>query len=155
MAVFKCISVSQPFAHLIVEGKKTIELRSWNTNFRGEFLIHAPAKIRIKDCHRLGIDARSLVVSAIIGKAEIYDVKEYHTKKELEKDRKYHFAGPDFSGSKFGFMIKSAKKFSMPIPYKGKLGFFDVKLHASKTKDEQIVTDIFDEEYRTQWINHH
>ena len=42
----KCLSVSQPFADLIILGKKTIELRKWNTNFRGELLIHSPLKIR-------------------------------------------------------------------------------------------------------------
>ena len=40
----KCLSVCQPFAELIVQGKKTIELRKWNTKFRGEFLIHAAKK---------------------------------------------------------------------------------------------------------------
>ncbi|MEW6042871.1 MAG: ASCH domain-containing protein [Thermoproteota archaeon] len=155
MTTLKCLSVSQPFAELIVTGKKTIELRSWNTSFRGEFLIHAPTKIRTQDCQRLGIDASSLDVGVIVGKAVLYDVKEYRTKKELEQDRKYHFAGPEFSGSKFGFMLKSAKKFAMSIPHKGQLGFFDVTLPDSKIKDEQIAAEIFDEEYRTQWINHH
>lgn len=155
MATLKCLSVSQPFADLIVSGKKTIELRKWNTNFRGEFLIHSPTKIRTQDCQRLGMVVASLVVGAIVGKAVLYGVKEYHTKKEWERDRKYHLAGPEFSGSKFGFMLKSAKKFAIPIPYKGQLGFFDVTLPDSKIKDEQIATEIFDEEYRTQWINHH
>ena len=37
----KALSLKQPFAELIVSGKKNIELRKWNTKFRGEFLIHA------------------------------------------------------------------------------------------------------------------
>ena len=65
----KCLSISQPFADLIVKGKKTIELRSWNTNFRGEFLIHAPIKIRKDDYKRLKIKTK-LSTGAIIGKAE-------------------------------------------------------------------------------------
>ena len=47
----KCLSVSQPFAELIILGKKTIELRKWNTNYRGELLIHAPLKIRKEDAN--------------------------------------------------------------------------------------------------------
>ena len=42
----KCLSICQPFAELIIQNKKTIELRKWNTSFRGEFLIHVPIKIR-------------------------------------------------------------------------------------------------------------
>ena len=51
----KCLSVCQPFAELIVEGKKTIELRKWNTKFRGEFLVHAAKNILTKDCKRMKI----------------------------------------------------------------------------------------------------
>ena len=91
----KCLSVSQPFADLIISGKKTIELRNWNTNFRGEFLIHSPIKIRTEDCKRLKI-TKKLVTGAIIGKAELYDVKKYNSSKEVKKDQKFHFASKKF-----------------------------------------------------------
>ena len=91
----KCLSVSQPFADLIISGKKTIELRKWNTNFRGEFLIHAPLKIRTDDCKRLKIN-KKFVTGAIVGKAEIYDVKKYNSKKEIKDDKKFHFASKNF-----------------------------------------------------------
>ena len=81
----KCLSVSQPFADLIITGKKTIELRKWNTNFRGEFLIHAPLKVRTKDCKRLKIN-KKFVTGTIVGKAEIYGVKNYSSIKEIKAD---------------------------------------------------------------------
>jgi len=84
----KCLSVSQPFANLLVHAKKTIELRRWNTNFRGEFLVHAPLAIRKDDCKRLKINQKNLVRGAIIGKAEIYDVKKYKTNSEIKLDSK-------------------------------------------------------------------
>lgn len=37
----KVLSILQPWASLIVLGHKKIETRSWNTNYRGELLIHA------------------------------------------------------------------------------------------------------------------
>ena len=72
----KCLSICQPFANLVIKGKKTIELRKWNTKFRGEFLVHAPQKIRLDDCKRLNIKP-NLTVGAIIGKVELIDVKKY------------------------------------------------------------------------------
>jgi len=54
----KCLSICQPFADLIIQNKKTIELRKWNTNFRGIFLVHAPIKIRKEDCKRLKINKK-------------------------------------------------------------------------------------------------
>jgi len=149
----KCLSISQPFADLIVKGKKTIELRSWNTNFRGEFLVHAPIKIRKKDCKRLKLTSK-LTTGAIIGKAEIYDVKKYSSTGRVRKDAKKHFASKNFYSRKYGFCLKNAKEFRVPIPYKGKLGFFDANLKP-KIKKNQIKTDLIEEEYRYQWIGHH
>ncbi len=151
----KCLSVSQPFADLIIHGKKTIELRRWNTSFRGEFLIHSPLKIRPADCKRLGINPNNLVKGAIIGKAEIYDVKKYNSKSEIIKDSKKHHASKSFQNNKYGFLIKNAKPFRIPIPTKGKLGFFEVKLEQKKIKKSEIISDLIDEEYRYQWIGRH
>lgn len=150
----KCLSISQPFADLIVSGEKTIELRKWNTNFRGEFLIHTPIKIRIEDYKRLKI-TKKLVTGAIIGKAELYDVKKYNSSKEVKNDQKFHFASKNFQNKTFGFKIKNVKPLRIPIPWKGQLRFFDVELSKARIKNKDIVTDIIDEEYRYQWIGHH
>ncbi len=150
----KCLSVSQPFADLIISGKKIIELRKWNTNFRGEFFIHAPIKIRIEDCKRLKIN-KKLVTGAIIGKAELYEVKKYNSVKEIKADQKFHLASKNFHGKTFGFMLKNVKSFRIPISCKGKLGFFEIDFPKIEIKDRKLVTDIIDEEYRYQWIGHH
>ena len=150
----KCLSIEQPFAELIISGIKSIELRNWNTSFRGEFLIHAPIKIRTKDCKRLKID-RKLITGAIVGKATLYDVKKYNSSSEFEKDKKYHHAAKDFQNKKYGFILKKATPFRIPIPCKGKLRFFEVKLPKTVVKKSDIVSDIIDEEFRYQWIGHH
>ena len=41
----KRLSLRQPYAELVAVGRKTIETRTWNTNFRGKFLIHASKTI--------------------------------------------------------------------------------------------------------------
>lgn len=150
----KCLSVSQPFANLIISGKKIIELRSWNTNFRGEFLIHAPIKIRNDDCKRLKIKEK-LVTGAIIGKAELYQVKKYDSIKEVKIDRKLHLSSKEFRNKTFGFLLKNPRSLRIPIPWKGQLGFFDVDLPKTKTKNKEIVSEIIDEEYRYQWVGRH
>lgn len=150
----KCLSVSQPFADLIISGKKTIELRKWNTNFRGEFLIHAPLKIRAEDSKRLKMN-KKFVTGAIIGKAEIYDVKKYNSIKEVKMDQKFHLASKNFHDKTFGFRLKNAKSLRIPIPCKGQLGFFDIDIPKTKIKNTELVSEIIDEEYRYQWIGHH
>ena len=150
----KCLSVSQPFADLIISGKKTIELRTWNTNFRGEFLVHSPIKIRIEDCKRLKI-TKQLETGAIIGKAEIYEVKSYDNINEIKKDQRLHFASKKFQKKTYGFMLKNAKPLRVPIPWKGQLGFFEVDLQKQNDDYNNLITGIIDEEYRYQWIGHH
>ena len=117
-------------------------------------MIHAPIKIRTEDCKRLKIN-KKLVTGAIVGKAELYDVKKYDTIKEIKIDQKLHFASKNFQNKTFGFILKNSKSLRIPIPWKGQLGFFDVNLSKTKIKNKEIVSDIIDEEYRYQWIGRH
>src|SRR5574337_655687 len=145
----KCLSVSQPYADMIISGKKTIELRTWNTKFRGEFLIHAPIKVKDDACRRLGIDRSTLRTGVIIGKAEIYDVKLYHSIEELKKDYGKHFATEEFLRHKYGFLLRKPQALKVPIPYKGSLGFFEAKIK-SKVSNSDIKSELFEEEHRYQ-----
>ena len=148
----KCLSVCQPFANLILEGKKTIELRKWNTEFRGEFLVHAPRKILTDDCKRLKIKT-NLITGAIIGKVELVSVKKYENELEINLDSKKHLASNYATENKYGFILERPKQLKVPIPYNGQLNFFEFKPEVLTT--DEIKTDLFDEEHRYMWINHH
>ena len=150
----KCLSVSQPYADLIINGKKTIELRTWNTNFRGECLIHAPIKIKDDACERLGIDKSNLRTGVIIGKVEVYDVKLYNSLNELRKDHDKHFFDEESFHHRYGFLLRRSQALRIPIPYKGSLGFFEAKIGSRPSKND-IKSELFDEEYRYQWIGKH
>ena len=148
----KCLSVCQPFAELIIQGKKTIELRKWNTKFRGEFLVHAAKNILIEDCKRMKISS-SITTGAIIGKVKLTDVKKYESDKELKSDKKKHYSSSDITKNKYGFILENPKKLRVPIPYSGKLNFFE--FHPDEMKNDDMKIDLFEEEYRYMWINRH
>ena len=150
----KCLSVCQPFAELIIQNKKTIELRKWNTKIRGEFLVHAPIKIRKEAYEKLKINEK-LTTGAIIGKVELVDVKKYESLKEIKIDKKKHFGSTTSQKRIYGFILKNAKPFRIPIPWKGQLGFFDVDLPKMKIKNNKIVTEMIEEEFTYQWVGHH
>ena len=149
----KCLSVCQPFAELIVQGKKTIELRKWNTKFRGEFLVHAAKKILIKDCKRMKISPKTVTTGAIIGKVNLVDVKKYDSDKELKVDKKKHHSISDNTKNKYGFILENPKKLRVPIEYLGKLNFFE--FHPDEIKNNDVKLDLFEEEHRYMWINRH
>lgn len=116
----KTLSLKQPFVELILKKKKVIELRKWNTKFRGEFLIHS-SKILDKESME-NFDFKELPCGFILGKARLINVKKYKNKKELEKDKDKHLA--DSSWGMYGFILKDVKRVK-PIPAKGSLGFWN------------------------------
>ena len=128
----KCLSLKQPFAELLASGKKKIELRNWNTMFRGEFLIHASRNINKDACKSIGLDSSTIATGAVIGKAFLYDVKEYYNKKDFDKDKENHLATDIYSNDRYGFLVKDAVKFDKPIPMLGKLNFFEVQLDVNR-----------------------
>ena len=117
----KALSIKQPFAELILQGKKKIELRKWNTKFRGEFLIHAsliPNKEAMKE-----FGFSDLPIGCIVGKATLVDVKKYNNEEEHALDRNFHLASSYWSN--YGFILNNIKRIEKPIPCKGSLNFWE------------------------------
>ncbi len=121
----KALSLKQPWAELIVSGRKTLEIRKWRTKFRGEFFIHASKVPNAKAMERLCF--KNLPTGCIVGKAKIVDVKEYNSLKEFNKDSNKHFAkGYEWNGKLYGFVVEDAQRLKEK-PLKGQLGFFEVE----------------------------
>ena len=86
---------------------------------------------------------------------ELVDVKKYESLKEIKIDKKKHFGSTTSQKRIYGFILKNAKPFRIPIPWKGQLGFFDVDLPKMKIKNNKIVTEMIEEEFTYQWVGHH
>ena len=94
-----------------------------------------------------------MTVGAIIGKVELIDVKEYANATQIKIDSKKHLASNDGSGNKYGFILQNPKQLRIPIPCNGQLNFFEFR--PELTKINEIKTELFEEEHRYMWINHH
>ena len=116
----KALSLKQPFAELIISGKKTIELRNWNTHFRGDFLIHASKNPDKEAMKKFGF--AELPRGFIVGKSKLVGVKKYLNEKEHRKDKDKHLS--DYTWGNFGFILKDSERVQ-PIPAKGKLNFWE------------------------------
>ena len=123
----KALSIKQPFAELILQGRKKIELRNWNTKFRGKFLIHSPLKPDKKAMKKF--EFPDLPCGFILGEAEIVEVKRYSSKKEHNNDKNLHLA--DSSWGTHGFVLKNQRRINL-IPAKGKLGFWEFNQQGKK-----------------------
>ncbi len=121
----KALSLKQPWAELVVSGRKTIELRNWETKFRGEFLVHASKNTNKEAMAKFGL--KNLPEGCIVGKAILVGVKHYRTKQEFEADAGKHFATPGWYDEKAkGFILKNASRIKAK-PLRGQLNFFDVE----------------------------
>ena len=118
----KALSLKQPYAELVVSGKKKIELRKWNTNFRGEFFIHASKSSDKEAMEKFGF--RELPLGKIIGKANLVGVKKYISKEEFEKDNELHLADNSWGG--YGFVLEGVERVK-EFSCRGALGFWEVK----------------------------
>lgn len=127
------LSIQQPWAALLVSGRKTLEIRTWGTRFRGPVLIHTG---KISDGRAEAwawIDSPELVIAAesrggIVGEASIVGCRMYRTKKGFAVDRVTHLNDPDWFQPPvmFGFEFRDAR----PLPFqpaKGQTKFFEVK----------------------------
>lgn len=83
LATYRVLSVRQPFASLIVSGRKWCENRTWQTRYRGPLLIHASSRVDREAVDELadelaaaGLSTASadLPTSAIVGAALLADV---------------------------------------------------------------------------------
>ncbi len=130
----KGLAMSQPWAELLVSGKKKVEIRNKNTNHRGWFYIYACRKDTNENTVKsFGFD--ELPMGFIIGKAFLKGVKRYDSLREFAADVKLHLAtekelkaeGWTTKMPKYGYIISEVKRMKA-LPFRGMPGFFNVDL---------------------------
>lgn len=126
------LSIRQPWAWLIVNGIKTVENRTWNTDRRGHFMVHVSKTVDMRDDYELAIQqleaARSLIKlpplvdlprGGLIGTAELVGVRYKHPTSPVDPTDPFALPGC------YGFQLRGAHDFGgICIPCKGQLGFF-------------------------------
>jgi hypothetical protein len=107
--IVKAISLKQPWANLIAQGKKTIETRTWPTKYRGELLIvsskspniapagYALAVVDLVDCRPMAVEDEEAACCKIYPRAHAWVLQNIRALKE-------------------------------PFPVKGRLGIYEVEV---------------------------
>jgi hypothetical protein len=73
----RALSVRQPWAELILSGRKTIETRTWRTSHRGLIAVHAGWIVDEDICAGYGFEPGTLACGGLIGAVEVVDVFEF------------------------------------------------------------------------------
>jgi hypothetical protein len=125
----RALTITQPWAWLIIHGGKTVENRGWTTRYRGRLLIHASARVTLEGIYEarlfvqreIGIDAArrvpqmpgGLELGGIIGAVTLVDVLPPTPK----PSNAWHMPG------QFGFVLADPE----PLPFyraTGQLSFW-------------------------------
>ena len=124
------LSLKQPWAYVLASGGKSIEIRRWNTSYRGILYIHAsktPDTVSMEYFDLKNVE-KKFKYGHIIGLGILVDVISYNTQEEFISDRTKHLNPDDwFNGNCYGFIFKDLHLLKESIPYKGKLKIFEMK----------------------------
>lgn len=131
----KALSIHPYFAMSIVVGIKTVEVRTWKTDYRGDILICSTAK----KCH-------GTIPSHALGVVTLADVVPFDRKKHLKAaDMLPNEIDKDFKG--YAWILKNPRVIK-PIPIKGKLSLWEFDNEAAieylpkpRTKEEDKELD--------------
>ncbi len=132
---YSALSLKQPWATLLVHGRKTVEIRSWRPSRQGLVLIHAaripdereavwqllPAELR-EDAQRQG---------GIVGFGYLdRNYKTYRNHDEFARDRALHWNDPSWFEAPplYGFVFTRLKPLEQMHPCRGQTRFFSVRL---------------------------
>lgn len=127
----KALSLTQPWAWLVIHGGKNIENRRWNTKLRGEFLIHAAKDFPVDQYNKAIVTAMGIPgtpelpppydipCGGIVGIASLVDVIPPSDLGEAYQGPPWHF--PD----QYGLVLEDVHELPF-VPCKGALSFWSV-----------------------------
>lgn len=119
----RVLAVKQPYASLIVEGLKTIEIRSRPTNIMGKIAIYASTSKQetLEGEHGPAYNYRILPTGYIIGTVEIFDCVDGQdfTSSHFDALQTLSLAPTNMiTNDAFYWRLEHPIKFAQPIPYK-------------------------------------
>lgn len=119
----KALSLIQPWASLIGDGRKTIETRTWATSYRGPVLI---VSSKAMDQHAIGLaiefgyEPTTIPLGVAICTAELVDCRPFQY-----ADERHALVRFDPMERRFAWVLRDVRRVE-PVAIKGALGVYEV-----------------------------
>lgn len=111
----RAISIKQPWATLIASGRKTIEVRTWRTHYRGPLVLVASKAPDVAACKAHDLDPRELAAGVTVALVDLVDVR---------RGRPNDAAAACISArGAWAWMLANVRRLQ-PVRMKGKLSLF-------------------------------
>ncbi len=134
----KALSFRQPWAELVLQGRKTLDLRTYPTHYRGPLAIHASKTIEREACLKYGLDPDALATGGIVGVVELVEVISL-TEAEYDERRAEHLAGRSYREGMVGWLLHDPQRLPQLVPAEGRMSLFNVELRPEQV--EGVVAD--------------
>lgn len=131
------LSVWQPWAYLIVSGQKTVELRSWPTNHRGEVVIHASRRVDEAAISYFAFDVETWPTGVALAVVQLVDVVTW-TRQDLTLRRWSHRSWGPYAHGMRGFVFAAPRVLARPVEMMGSRGLFPVPDGAASNIAAQV-----------------
>lgn len=123
----KALSFRQPWAELILQGSKTMDLRTYNTHYRGLLAVHASQTVEAEMCGEHGLDPRSLDTGGVVGTVELLDVIPLD-EADYNEYLDAHLAGRRWRAGLYGWVLARPERLPEFIPAPGRTNLFNIDL---------------------------
>lgn len=140
----KTLSIRQPWADLIIQGQKTLELRTWTVRHRGPLAIHASQTVERDACLAHDIDPDQVTTGAVIGVVDLVEIMALDAA-SYEDRRAEHLADAPFASvpgpghdaggqphrvapTLYGWRLANPRPLSEPVPVRGRMALFETEL---------------------------
>lgn len=143
------LSLKQPWAALLASGRKTVEVRKWNTRFRGELLVHA-AQIDDDRPEAWGhVDDDLLPLArkrgGVVGVGVLVEVRHYLRPDDFAADKAAHLNEDDWfdEGGLFGFRFDLCRA----VPFVravGNVRLFSLDVDIAEAPEREATASRFD-----------
>ena len=116
------LSIRQPWAELILSGRKTIELRTWSTDYRGPLWVHTGLKADPDLERRFGLEA--LFHGGFVGQVLVSSIVRLDPYR-WQRWRERHLSEGSMPDKTYGWVLQEPIRLAYPIPAAGELGLFE------------------------------
>lgn len=116
------LSVRQPWAELILAGRKTIEVRGWGTDYRGPLWLHTGR--HVDPAFEAAYGFGDLFHGGFVGRVELVSVQELD-RVRWDRWRTRHLVVGPLRPPQFGWILRAPQRLTQPLPAPGQLGLFE------------------------------
>lgn len=117
----KALSLKHPWMQWVLDGKKTIETRTWTTKHRGDVLFCSSKRLDDSAMNPNDPEAKTYAYGKALCLVRLVDVR-------LMTEDDEHAAMCFSEQGRYSWVIEDVRRLAKPFDVKGSLGLFDVEV---------------------------